>query len=127
VPYLHSPRATDTIFGIYRDKDGNFKIGDSQTEIQKDDLYVKNRYFKGTRGLWEQLTKKSVDHSKITTSDKHIYKQILVLTNGHLQNNEASNQIKSNRSKKYREIIAELFPSKTLEAKRRQHWASYDD
>jgi hypothetical protein len=46
-PYLHSPRATDTIYGIYRDKDGNFKIGDSQIEIQEDDLYVKVGISKG--------------------------------------------------------------------------------
>jgi hypothetical protein len=24
-PYLHTPRATDTVFGIYRDKGGNFR------------------------------------------------------------------------------------------------------
>jgi hypothetical protein len=124
--YLNSPGATDTVFGIYRDKDGNFKIGDSQIEIQKDDLYIKDRHFKGTRGLWELLTKKSVDHSKITSSDKHDYKQILVLTNGHLRNNGPLNRIKSSRSKKYREIIAKLFPSKTVEAKHRQRWVSYD-
>jgi hypothetical protein len=123
-PYLHTPRATDTIFGLYRDRDGNFKIGHSQVEIQNNDLYIEDKYFKGTRGLWELLTKKSVDLSKVTSLDKQVYKQILVLTNAHLKNNEPFNQIKANRGKKYKDIIAKLFPSKAIEAKH-QHWASY--
>jgi hypothetical protein len=123
-PYLHTPRATDTIFGIYRDKSGNFKIGDSEVEIENNDLYIKDNHFTGTRGLWELLTKKSIDFSKITSSDRKVYKQILILTNGHLQNNEPYNQIKSNRGKKYKEVIAKLFPSKATEA-RHQQWMSY--
>jgi hypothetical protein len=121
-PYLHTPRATDTVFGIYRDKSGNFKIGDSQIEIQDNDLYIKDKHFTGTRGLWELLTKKAVDLTRVTSSDKKIYKQILILTNAHLQNNEPYNQIKSNRGKKYKEVISKLFPSKAIEAR---NWTSY--
>jgi hypothetical protein len=124
-PYFHTPRATDTIFGIYRDKDTNFKRGDSQVEIQNKDVYVKDKYFTGTRGPRELLTKKSVDLSKVTSSDKKIYKQIIVLINAYLQNNEPFNQIKSNRCKKYKEIIAKLFPWKAIEVQH-QHWASYN-
>jgi hypothetical protein len=74
-------------------------LGDSQVEIENNDLYIKDRHFTGTCGLWELLTKKSIDFSKIT-SDRKVYKQILILTNGHLQNNEPYNQIKSNSGKK---------------------------
>jgi hypothetical protein len=123
--YLYTPRATDTIFGIYRDRDGNFKIGHSQVEIENNDLNIKDKYFNGTRGLWELLTKKSVDLSKVTSLDKHVYKQILFLTNAHLQNNESFNQIILIEVKKYKDIIAKLFPSKAIEAKH-QHWASYN-
>jgi hypothetical protein len=41
----------------------------------------------GTKGLFELLTRKKVDHSLISKQDMKTYKRILELTSGHLENN----------------------------------------
>ena len=46
---------------------------------------IKRRHFEGTRGLWEQLIRNSVNRAVVITDDLKRYKTILQLTNALLQ------------------------------------------
>lgn len=50
------------------------------------------------------------------------------MTNGHLENNEPSNNIKATRWVKYKEVISKLFPAnkrRSMEAALNQRWVTY--
>jgi hypothetical protein len=47
------------------------------------DLYIREKHFKGTRGLWELLEK--VDNSLASEDDLKQYKSIEDLTSAHLE------------------------------------------
>jgi hypothetical protein len=45
-------------------------VGNSIVTVDSDsELYIHNRRFKGTRGLWELLTRKAVDKRLVTDED----------------------------------------------------------
>ena len=48
------------------------------------DIMIKNRMFKGSKGLWELLTSKKVNTEFITKEDLKSTKKILTMTNAHL-------------------------------------------
>jgi len=61
-----------------RDVDGTFRIGNAEVEIDQDsNVFVQGNSYKGTRGLFELLTRKKVDRSFITDSDLSSYKKSL--------------------------------------------------
>jgi len=70
------------------------------------DITIKGKEFRGSTGLWELLTSKSVDRRKITTHDLKKYKKILELTNAHLTDYRPGADIQITRGSKYREVIA---------------------
>jgi len=93
-----------------RDTDGKFRIGNANVEMDQDsNVIVKGISYKGTRGLFELLTRKKVDMSFITDSDMKAYRTILEATHGHLENNDPSGIIKTTRGAKYKDIISKLF------------------
>jgi hypothetical protein len=53
------------------------------------DLYIKDKHFKGTLGLWELLTRKSVNEKLVNQDDLKQYKNILNLTSAHLERYES--------------------------------------
>jgi hypothetical protein len=66
-----------------RDADGTFRIGDADVEIDHDsNVIVHGKSYKGTRGLFELLTRKKVDQTFITEKDLQSYKEILQTTHG---------------------------------------------
>jgi len=65
-------RHLDTPYGIRKDGD-SFKLGDSTLLVDTDsDITIKGKVFRGTTGLWELLTRKTVDRRNITTDDLKI-------------------------------------------------------
>ena len=61
-----------------RDHDGTFRIGNANVAIDQDsNVIVKGTAYRGTRGLFELLTRKKVDRSFITDSDMKAYRAIL--------------------------------------------------
>ena len=109
-PYFHNSRFLDSVFGIRREDD-SFMIGDLPISVDDEsNVVIRGETFRGTKGLWELLTKKRVNESLITKADLNTYKRILILTNGHLENNEPSSNIKTTRGAKYNEVISKLFP-----------------
>jgi hypothetical protein len=58
--YAYRKRNLDKDFGIRRDVDGTFRIGNSIIDIdQNTNVHVQGKLYKGTRGLFELLTRKN--------------------------------------------------------------------
>jgi hypothetical protein len=95
-------------------KDGDKqRIGNSTVTIDEDcNIYLKDKHFKGTGGLWEILTRKKSILNVVTTKDFRKYKTILQMTNAHLEQYEPRGNIHVSRGVKYRDVKSELFPQR---------------
>ena len=65
------------------------------------------------------------------TDDLKAYKKILLLTNGHLTGYERNGNIHILSGKKFRDVIAKLFPPQTrqrwgIDSALRRKWVRYD-
>jgi len=73
-------------------------IGDSAILVGTDsDITIKGQEFRGTKGLWEVVTRKNVNRKPITTDGLKKYKKILVLTNAHLTDYQNGGDIQVKR------------------------------
>jgi len=132
-PYISSyafrARNVDKDFGIRREADGSFKIGNSTVEIDpQSNVYVQGKMYEGTPGLFELLTRKKVNHSLVSTNDLKNYRHILNVTNAHRENHDPSGVIKTTRGVKFHDVIAKLFPGtrqRGVETALRRRWISY--
>ena len=130
-PYLYEKSFLKTQYGISKEGDA-FTIGDSSLTVDSDsDITNKWKHFRGTQDLWEQLTRRKVEWDIITTDDLKAYKKILLLINGHLTRYEPEGNIHISSGKKFRDVIAKLFPPQTrqrigIESALRRKWVRYD-
>jgi len=125
---VRGDRSIDTVYGIRRDTNGTFMIGDSPLTVDENGyVSVLGVLYEGTVGLWELLTKMNVDQSLVKPYDMRSYKRILESTNGHLSDNDASGHIKTLRGPKYRDVISKLFPTESRRRRRRsrQRWTTF--
>jgi len=69
MPYVYKRRFPDTQYGVR--KDGvMFMIGDSHIVVDTvGDITIKDRVFKGSKGLWELLNRKKLNTEFITKDD----------------------------------------------------------
>jgi len=107
--YVYKRRFLDTQYGVR--KGGNmFMIGNSPVLVDPScDITIKDQVFKGSKGLWELLTRKNVNTEVIAKDDLKSYKKILTMTNGHLTQYQPVSNINITRGKKIRDIIALVF------------------
>ena len=91
---------------------------------EKGDITIGRKRYRGTRGLCELLTRKSVNSDMITDSDLKAYKRILELTNVHLVGYEPGSDIQISRRSTYAKVISTLFPQPRRQAASRHHWKS---
>ena len=120
----------DNQYGIRREDDGMFMIGDSKFSVDNtSDISTKGRHFNATRVLWELLTRKFVNRGVVTTDDLKRYKTILELTNAHLLENKPGGNVQTSCGPKVRDVILKLFPQtrrpRGVEVSLRQHWEWY--
>jgi len=93
-----------------RDADGSFRIGNAEVVIDQDsNIFIKGKSYRGSRGLFQLLTRKKVDQSFITRRDLQSYKEILEATHGHLENNDPVEVMKTTRGAKFKDVISKLF------------------
>jgi len=119
--YVHRKGNLDSDYGMRRDADGTFRIGNAEVVIDQDsNVFVKGKSYRGTRGLFELLTRKKVDQSFITESDLQSYREILEATYGHLQNNDPAGVLKTARGAKFKDVISKLFPTGAVTRRRAQ-------
>jgi hypothetical protein len=128
-PYLYNKRFLDKQYGIRRDGD-SFMIGDSAvTVVSRSEITINDKTFRGTKGLWELLTRKKVDETLISKNDLNRYKNILEMTNAHLEGYEPGGDIHISRGQKFVNVISKLFPQtrrRGIEAQLRRRWVTYD-
>jgi len=87
-----------------------FMIGDLQIMVDTSgDFTIKDRVFKGSKGLWELLTRKKRNPEIIIKDDLKSYKKIMTMNNAHLTQYQPDGNINITRGKKFRDIIAPLF------------------
>ena len=72
---------------------------------EKGDITIGGKRFRGTRGLWELLTRKNVNSDVITNSDLKEYKRIVEMTNAHMAGYEPGGEIQISRGAKYVKVI----------------------
>jgi len=83
MPYVYQGRFLDTKYGVHTDSN-MFMIGDSQVVVDTSgDIKIKDQVYKGSKGLWELLTRKNVNTQIINKDDLKSYKKILTMTNAH--------------------------------------------
>ena len=102
-------------------------IGDVPITVHENgDPSIGATRFRGTRDLWELLTRKNVNSEVITKSDLNGYKCILERTNAHLVGYETGGDIQVTRGVKYAKVISKLFPRarRPRRSASRQYWAS---
>ena len=125
---LHSANV-DKDYGMRRDTDGKFRIGNALVTIDQDsNVIIQGVPYRGTKGLFELLTCKKVDMSVVTNRDMKSYRAILEGTHGHLEDNDPSGGIKKTHGAKYKDIISKLFPMGRVtrrgsESTSKQKWA----
>ena len=87
------------------------------------DITIKGKEFRVTAGLWELLTRKSVDRKKITPVDLKKYKKILEVTKAHLTDYQPGGDIQITRGSKYRDVIPPLFRTSGDEVSKQRYVA----
>jgi hypothetical protein len=100
----------------------NFSIDDAS------DIYVKNRLFRGTEGVWELLTRKNPNLETVAEDDYKNYKGILLMTNGHLEHYRPDGNIQISRGNKYRNVISKFFQQirrRCVESALNKRWAKF--
>jgi len=101
MPYVYKRRFSDTQYGVRKD-DNMFMISDSKVLVDTSgDITIKDRVFKGSKGLWELLSRKNVNTEIITKDDKKSYKKILTMTNAHLIQYRPDGNINITRGKNF--------------------------
>lgn len=110
-------------FGI-RHENKMFKMGNSDVKFsvicdptnkkQMHIITIDERAYELTPGLKELLLRKKPNLTIISDKDKLTYKDILYCTNAHKRNFNPSDQIKGDKSIKYKEIIKPLFADQLL-------------
>ena len=125
--YVYKRRFLDTQYGV-RMEGNMFMKGDFPILVDTSvDITIKDRVLKGSKGLWELLTRKNVNTEVITKLDLKSYKKILTMTNAHLTQFQPDGNINITRGKKFREIIEHLCQTegKWVESSLRRKWTEY--
>ena len=100
----------DQTYGIYYDNDSyKWKVGNSDINIDNSDIFIKNKSYKGSKGLYELLFMKNPNKNLYTADDLNNYKTILNDTSAHKRYYDPDGQINGSKSIKYKEIISKLM------------------
>lgn len=106
----HSSREIDTVFGP-RIENRLVMLGNYILHVTGDIITINNNDFEGTRGLYQLIfLKEPLDYNN---NELEQYKQILILTSAHRRNYKKNMQINGNKSRKYSNIIREMFKSES--------------
>jgi hypothetical protein len=95
---------------VYQDETGgSFKIWCLSFKYTDKHMFVDDRKYQATQGLWELLTKSKPNKNAVTFQDKQAYKQILLQSNAHRVNYSPAGKIKANKGIKYTRFTSQLF------------------
>lgn len=116
----------DKTYGI-RNSGRHWMLGDSNIAVSGKLFHVKDKWFRGTPGLYELLFLKKPDDRTYDAHDLKTYREMILLTNAHRQRYERGKQVNSNKGIKYMNIIKGLLKAKTgtgvhLNSVRYEYW-----
>lgn len=118
---------SDNTYGVFYDIDNDkFSLGNTILKINNNDpdIYLKDKRFAGTTGLYELLFKKSpIGYTK---TDLKNYITMLDLTSAHKLKNDPTGRVKGCNSRKYQEIIKPGLEKYATPVRRRIHTAGAD-
>lgn len=109
---LSSEVLEDIPYGI-RKQGSKLYLGLSPVIMNSDNIIVDTKKYKRTPGLTELLLKKDPDLRLLTDEDMNNYKIMLRDTNAHRRDFDPNKPIKSNKGRKYLQIIKPFFLKST--------------
>ncbi|XP_028176573.1 uncharacterized protein LOC114364575 [Ostrinia furnacalis] len=98
----------DVPYGV-RNERGKLMLGKSRVYDDGRTLKIGNRVMENTQGLKELLYKKIPNLDIVSKDDLENYKLLLIDTNAHRRNWDASKPVNSNKGFKYTNVIKPLF------------------
>ena len=99
----------DLVYGLYA-QNGKFKIGSKEVNIEDNNIKVDDIIFEGTPGFWELVTSKDPSPENYTEEDLEKYRQLVLLTNTAVRNNNPkNNNPKASKSPKWKNIISHIW------------------
>ena len=117
----------DLTYGIYA-KDGKFKIGNKEVNIEDNDIKVDGIIFEGTKGLWELVTSKNPKPENYTKEDLSKYQQLVILTNTAYQNNNPNqNKPKASKSNKWKKIIKPIWEAIKEQEEDKEEYKEFEE
>lgn len=105
---VSSEALRDVPFGVRVERD-KLMLGSAPITISDQFIIVAGHKYKNTVGLNQLLLKKDPDLSLVSENDKQNYKLMLLNTNAHRRDYDPNKAIKSNKGKKYMDVIKPLF------------------
>ena len=101
--------SNDFVFGLR--PNGNKRcIGDTEVDFNNEEIIIKEKSYKVTKGLLILLTRSDVKRHDYNETDLEKYKEILIRTNAIYQNNNPnSRRPKASQSLKYLNIIKPIY------------------
>jgi hypothetical protein len=102
----------DKTFGLY-DKDGKFYIGNTEVDIEGNNIIVGDKEYEGTPGLWELIVHKEPDSQIYSQQDFKDYAEIMLKTNAIKQNHDPNTlKVKSSKGNKWKEILKPIWENR---------------
>lgn len=105
---LSSEFYEDAPYGVRNDR-GKLIMGTARVTLNDEYITVGENKYKNTAGLKELLFKKNPNMNLISNEDTQAYKAMLEDTNAHRRDYDPKKPIKSNKGRKYLNIIKPLF------------------
>lgn len=96
-------------YGIYHAPGGQYNVGDSTIDFDKNHLIIKDQKFTYTPGLMELLFQKEPNNNLIEPADIDTYSKIITMTNAHRRQYKPDGQIQGDRSLKYTNYIKQFI------------------
>ena len=100
---------TDEYFGIYKQPDGEYQMGDAVVKFKDDNITVAGTQYTGTDGLWNLIMQKKP--SNFTDKDLDMYNQLVTHTNVMNHPNNVKPGSRPRATYKWRHIFSKMFVS----------------
>lgn len=104
-------RELDTSYGVRKLQGNRLMIGNSPITFEQNIIHIGDKTFDQSEGLLELLFKKSPDESRVTANDRENYRKILNSTNAYRKHYIHDHAIRDDKSKKFKNIIAQIIDS----------------
>lgn len=107
----HDSNFLDLIYGVRKEPNGLYTIGNSKVIFGKNEVSVDGFNYPKTDGLMELLVAKQPTKGLIDKDDLKSYKEILEMSSVHRKKMNANEPIRAHNSIKFNNIISPLFSS----------------